>query len=141
MYTFIHNLTGETLFYLTSLSSACYFTSMCYSLSFLNFQSLPFTCYLIHRQAFLNALPPAYFGSKGCLTSDGEHENEYGGKQSKEKKGMRFLIFFVLIFYVILRIDLFIITIIFVGYFICYFYFIVLYFLFFLLLFVFAVLF
>ena len=40
-----------------------------------NYPSVP---YIDMRQAFLNAIPRTYYGYTGCLTIDGEHENENG---------------------------------------------------------------
>ena len=34
--------------------------------------------YIDMRQAFLDAIPSNYYGYSGCLTIDGEHENENG---------------------------------------------------------------
>ena len=34
--------------------------------------------YIDMRRAFLDALPFSYYGYEGCLTIDGEHENERG---------------------------------------------------------------
>ena len=38
----------------------------------------PSVSYIDMRQAFLEALPNNYYGYMGCLTIDGEHENENG---------------------------------------------------------------
>ena len=40
--------------------------------------SYPSVPYIDMRQAFLNAIPRTYYGYMGCLTIDGEHENENG---------------------------------------------------------------
>ena len=40
-----------------------------------SYSSLP---YIDMRQAYLDALPKNYYGYMGCLTIDGEHENENG---------------------------------------------------------------